>query len=32
VLVYLDDDHLTATYSTSMADLIADQVHTGLGW
>jgi peptidoglycan/LPS O-acetylase OafA/YrhL len=32
VLVYLDDNHLTATYSTSMADLLAEQVHTGLGW
>ncbi|WP_433555544.1 acyltransferase family protein [Pseudonocardia xinjiangensis] len=32
VLVYLDDNHLTATYSTSMADLLADQVHTALGW
>jgi peptidoglycan/LPS O-acetylase OafA/YrhL len=32
VLVYLDDNHLTATYSTSMADLLADQVHAGLGW
>jgi hypothetical protein len=31
VLVYLDDNHLTATYATSMADLIADQVHAGLG-
>jgi peptidoglycan/LPS O-acetylase OafA/YrhL len=32
VLVYLDDNHLTATYSNSMADLIADQVQAGLGW
>jgi hypothetical protein len=32
VLVYLDDNHLTATYSTSMADLLAEQIHTGLGW
>jgi hypothetical protein len=32
VFVYLDDNHLTATYSMSMADLIADQVHAGLGW
>jgi SGNH domain-containing protein len=31
VLVYLDDNHLTATYAASMADLIADQVHAGLG-
>jgi hypothetical protein len=32
VLVYLDDNHVTATYATSMAHLIADQVHAGLGW
>ena len=32
VPVYLDDNHLTATYATSMAPLIAQQVHTGLGW
>ena len=32
VLVYLDDNHLTASYSRSMADLIANQVHAGLGW
>jgi peptidoglycan/LPS O-acetylase OafA/YrhL len=32
VLIYLDDNHLTATYAASMADLIADQVHAGLGW
>ncbi|OLT09448.1 hypothetical protein BJF78_30775 [Pseudonocardia sp. CNS-139] len=30
VLVYMDDNHVTATYSTSMSDLIADQVHAGL--
>jgi len=32
VLVYLDDNHLTATYSTSIADLLADRIHTALGW
>ncbi len=32
VLVYLDDNHLTATYATSMAPLIEQQVRTGLGW
>jgi hypothetical protein len=32
VLVYLDDNHLTATYSTSMADLLAGQIQEGLGW
>jgi peptidoglycan/LPS O-acetylase OafA/YrhL len=32
VLVYLDDNHLTATFTASMADLLADQVHQGLGW
>jgi hypothetical protein len=32
VLVYLDDDHLTATYAASMAPLIEAQVHAGLGW
>lgn len=31
VLVYLDDNHLTATYSASMADLIADHVLAGVG-
>ncbi len=32
VLVYLDDNHLTATYAASMAPLIEAQVHAGLGW
>jgi peptidoglycan/LPS O-acetylase OafA/YrhL len=32
VLVYMDDNHLTATYSTSMADLLAGQIQEGLGW
>jgi hypothetical protein len=32
VLVYLDDNHLTATYTTSMADLLADRIHDALGW
>jgi peptidoglycan/LPS O-acetylase OafA/YrhL len=32
VLVYMDDNHLTATYSTSMSDLLAGQVQAGLGW
>jgi peptidoglycan/LPS O-acetylase OafA/YrhL len=32
VLVYMDDNHLTATYSTSMAELLADPVQAGLGW
>jgi peptidoglycan/LPS O-acetylase OafA/YrhL len=32
VLVYMDDNHLTATYSTSMADLLAEQIEDGLGW
>ncbi len=30
VLVYLDDNHLTATFTTSMADLLAGQVETAL--
>ncbi len=32
VLVYMDDNHLTATYSTTMADLLAEQIEDGLGW
>jgi peptidoglycan/LPS O-acetylase OafA/YrhL len=32
VLVYMDDNHLTATYSTTMSDLLAGQVQAGLGW
>jgi peptidoglycan/LPS O-acetylase OafA/YrhL len=32
VLVYMDDNHLTATYATSMADLLAGQIQAGLGW
>jgi peptidoglycan/LPS O-acetylase OafA/YrhL len=32
VLVYLDDNHLTASYSTSMADLLAGPIQTALGW
>jgi peptidoglycan/LPS O-acetylase OafA/YrhL len=32
VLVYMDDNHLTATYSTSMSELLAPQVRAGLGF
>ena len=32
VLVYMDDNHLTATYSTSMSDLLASRIGEGLGW
>jgi hypothetical protein len=32
VLVYMDDNHLTATYSTSMADVLASRIEEGLGW
>jgi len=32
VLVYMDDNHLTATYSTSMSDLLAGRIQEGLGW
>jgi peptidoglycan/LPS O-acetylase OafA/YrhL len=32
VLVYMDDNHLTATYSTSMSDLLAGRIEEGLGW
>jgi hypothetical protein len=32
VLVYMDDNHLTATYSTSMSDLLASRIQEGLGW
>lgn len=32
VLVYLDDNHLTATYAATMAPLVEAQVHAGLGW
>jgi len=32
VLVYMDDNHLTATYSTSMADVLAGQIQDALGW
>lgn len=32
VLVYMDDNHLTATYSTSMSDLLASRIEEGLGW
>ncbi|SHJ98076.1 Peptidoglycan/LPS O-acetylase OafA/YrhL, contains acyltransferase and SGNH-hydrolase domains [Pseudonocardia thermophila] len=31
VLVYLDDNHLTATYATTMAPLIADRVRAAIG-
>ena len=32
VLVYLDDNHLTASYATSMADLIEGDVRGALGF
>ena len=32
VLVYLDDNHVTASYATTMAPLIQGQVHAALGW
>lgn len=32
VLVYMDDNHLTATYSTSMAPLLEDRIRGSLGW
>jgi hypothetical protein len=32
VLVYMDDNHLTATYSTSMSHLLASRIEEGLGW
>ena len=32
VLVYLDDNHLTASYATSMADLMEGEVRAGLGF
>jgi hypothetical protein len=31
VLVYLDDNHLTATYAATMAPIIEDRVHSALG-
>ena len=31
VLVYLDDDHLTATYAASMAPLLENQVTAAIG-
>jgi peptidoglycan/LPS O-acetylase OafA/YrhL len=32
VLVYMDDNHLTATYGASMAPVIEEQVRGALGW
>jgi peptidoglycan/LPS O-acetylase OafA/YrhL len=32
VLVYMDDNHLTATYSTSMSDLLAGRILEALSW
>ncbi|QJY44849.1 acyltransferase family protein [Pseudonocardia broussonetiae] len=32
VLVYMDDNHLTATFSTSMAPLLEDRIRGSLGW
>jgi peptidoglycan/LPS O-acetylase OafA/YrhL len=32
VLVYLDDNHLTASYATSMADLVEGDVRSALGF
>ncbi len=32
VLVYMDDNHLTATYSTSMSGLLASRIEESLGW
>lgn len=32
VLVYMDDNHLTATYARSMAGLIEETVRSSLGW
>jgi SGNH domain (fused to AT3 domains) len=32
VLVYMDDNHLTATYSATMADLLSGPIQAGLGW
>jgi peptidoglycan/LPS O-acetylase OafA/YrhL len=32
VLVYLDDNHLTATYTASMSGLVEEQIIAGLGW
>jgi hypothetical protein len=31
VLVYLDDNHLTASYATTMAPVIEDQVVSAVG-
>ena len=31
VLVYLDDNHLTASYATTMAPVIEDQVVSAIG-
>lgn len=32
VLVYMDDNHLTATYGASMAPVLEEQVRGALGW
>jgi hypothetical protein len=32
VLVYMDDNHLTATYGTTMSAVLAGRIQEGLGW
>lgn len=32
VLVYMDDNHLTATYLATMSPVLADAIDTALGW
>ena len=32
VLVYLDDNHLTATYLTTMSAVLADAIDAAMGW
>ncbi|TQM45279.1 acyltransferase family protein [Pseudonocardia cypriaca] len=32
VFVYMDDNHLTASYSTSMSNLLANRIEERLGW
>ncbi|NKQ55976.1 acyltransferase [Amycolatopsis sp. K13G38] len=32
VLLYLDDNHLTAAYLSTMAPIVADAIETALGW
>jgi hypothetical protein len=32
VLVYMDDNHLTATYLATMSSVLADAIDRALGW